>query len=243
MTAFRHIFAREFKSYFATPVAYLFLVVFLALASYQTFDNNFFEYREASLRIFFDQLPLLFAFFAPALAMRMWSEERRSGTIEFLLTLPVTPTQAVLGKFFASWAFFAVALLFTGSMVWTVEYLGNPDYGPILVGYIAAFLMAGAYLAVSMFCSALTKNQVISIVLGTTFCIVLVYAGDPALLKLLTSNGLGAVAKVFESISFQTNFEALQRGLLDWANVFSFVVIAAGFLWGTVVLLNGVKAR
>ncbi|MEO0481199.1 MAG: ABC transporter permease [Planctomycetota bacterium] len=243
MTALLAVFKREFKGYFGTPVAYVFLVAFLFLAALAAFDNGFFDFREASLRTFFLDLPLLFALFAPAIAMRLWSEERRSGTIEFLLTLPITPTQAVLGKFFASWAFFGVALIFTGSMVWTVEYLGDPDYGPILTGYLGAFLMAGAYLAVATFFSAVTKNQVIAFVLGAVTCLALVYAGYPPLLKTLDGGGFGFLADFAESISFNTHFELLQRGLVETGSLFALIAISIGFLASTIVMLQETKAR
>ena len=172
MSATTAVFKRELKGYFGTPLAYVFLVVFLAAANFLAFRPiftqgvGFFDGREASLRVFFANLPLLFAFFAPAIAMRMWAEERRTGTIELLLTLPVTVKQAVMGKFLAGWAFFGIALVLTMSMVLTVAYLGDPDPGPIAAGYLGAFLMAGAYLSIGAFFSSITKNQVISFVLA-----------------------------------------------------------------------------
>ena len=140
MSASTAVFKREFKSYFGTPLAYVFLCVFLSLASFLAFRSNLYEARDANLRVFFEYLPWLFAFLAPAIAMKTWAEERRTGTVELLLTLPVTVKQAVLGKFFAGWAFFGIALVLTLPIVFSIAYLGEPDSGPIFTGYFGAFL-------------------------------------------------------------------------------------------------------
>ena len=245
MSATTAVFKREMKGYFGTPLAYVFLVIFLAGASFLTFRANFFEFRDASLRLFFQQLPWLFALLAPAIAMRMWSEERRSGTIELLLTLPVTLRQAVLGKFLAGWAFFGIALLLTFSMVFTVAYLGTPDTGPIFTGYLGAFLMAGAYLAIGGFFSAITKNQVIAFILGVVVCGLFVIAGAPAVVSWLEQSSLVPtfLVRFIESLSFLTNYEVMQLGMIEVSNLFFMLAITIGFLVGTVVMLNETKAR
>jgi ABC-2 type transport system permease protein len=201
--------------------------------------------REASLRLFFSNLPGLFALFAPAIAMRMWAEERRSGTVELLLTLPVTIPQAVLGKFLASWVFFGIALLLSTSMAFTVAWLGEPDIGPMFAGYFGAFLLAGAYLAIGGFFSAITKNQVIAFVLGAAVCAMFVYAGSPSVVGMLDKLWWVprfAVSFV-ESISFLTHFDNFERGLIAFSDLFFVVAVAAGFLAATVFMLRETKAR
>ena len=162
MSSFWAVFKRELKSYFTTPLAYVFLVIFLFFSGYLTFKQGFFEARQADMRVFFMNLPLLYVFMVPSTAMRLWAEERKTGSIELLLTLPITITQAVLGKFFAAWVFLGIALALTFPMVITVCYLGNPDVGLIVTGYIGSWLTAGGFLAVGCFFSTVSKNQVIS---------------------------------------------------------------------------------
>ena len=245
MSATAAVFKREFRANFATPLAYVFLVAFLASASFLMYSQRFFEQRDASLRLLFANLPALFAFFAPAIAMRTWAEERRTGTIEMLLTLPVTLRQAVLGKFLAGWAFFGIALVMTSSNYFTVRYLGNPDPGPVLVGYLGAFVMAGAYLAIGTFFSALTKNQVIAFVLGTAASSLFVWAGSPAVSKFLSGdNWLWRISsRLVESMSFLTQYDPLQKGLLVLGNLGAILAIGAGFLTATILLLDDTKAR
>ena len=151
MSGFKAVFKRELKSYFTTPIAYVFLVVFLFFSGYLTFKNGFFEIRQADMTAFFVNMPLLFAFLVPATAMRLWAEERKTGSIELLFTLPITVMQAVLGKFFAAWVFLLIALALTFPMVITVFYLGWPDVGLIITGYLGSILMAGGFLAVGCF--------------------------------------------------------------------------------------------
>lgn len=245
MNATTAVFKRELKGYFGTPLAYVFLVVFLVLASFLTFSQGFFQMRDASLRIFFSNLPLLFVVFAPLIAMRMWAEERRTGTVELLLTLPVTVRQAVLGKFLAGWAFFGIALVLTTSLVVTVAYLGEPDMGPIFTGYLGAFLMAGAYLAVGTFFSAMTKNQVIAAVLGIVACLILVFAGSPSVVGFLQGiPWIGEpLGRFVESMSFLTHYDVLQRGLIEFRDLFFMLGVTAGFLVSTIVILDESKAR
>ena len=184
------VFKRELKSYFTTPLAYVFLVIFLAVAGYLPFAQGWFRARQADLQAFFTNLPWLFVFLAPAVAMRLWAEERKIGSVELLFTLPVTIGQAVLAKFFAAWAFLGIALVLTFPIVVTAAYLGDPDGSLIATGYVASFLVAGGFLAVSCFFSALSKNQVIAFVLSLLACAVLLMIGMPSVLNYLTSRRL-----------------------------------------------------
>ena len=171
---------RELSGYFASPVAYVFIVIFLVLIGFFTFSSNlggFFERDEAALTAFFTWHPWIYLFLVPAVGMRLWSEERRQGTLELLFTMPITLSQAVLGKFFASWIFLILALGLTFPVVLTVLYLGKPDWGPILGGYLGSVLLAGSYLAVSCMTSALTRNQVVSFILSVVICLFLILAG------------------------------------------------------------------
>lgn len=244
MTPTRAIMKREFCGYFGTPLAYVFLCVFLFLASFLAFRDQLFEARDANLRVFFFYMPWLFALLAPAIAMRTWAEERRTGTVELLLTLPVTVKQAVLGKFIAGWAFFGIALVLTLPIVFSVAYLGDPDPGPIFAGYVGAFLMAGAYLAIGTFFSALTKNQVIAFIIASLGCAMFAVAGHPSVIAMLESWFLFAwLAPFVEQLSFTTHFDMLQRGVIELRNLVFMVVVAAAFLISSIVVLDEQKAR
>jgi ABC-2 type transport system permease protein len=243
MNGFSAVFKRELKSYFTTPVAYVFLVVFLFFSGYLPFKQGFFEIRQADMRMFFMNLPLLFAFMVPATAMRLWSEERRVGSIELLLTLPITVIQAVLGKFFAAWTFLAIALSLTFPMVITVCYLGEPDIGLIITGYIGSLLMAGGFLAIGCFFSAMSKNQVISFVLSVVACAVLVFAGMPTTMDYLSTFLPGGLVTAIEGMSLQTHFESLQKGVLDFRNLSYFVVLIIGWIVACGVILDERRAN
>jgi ABC-2 type transport system permease protein len=242
MNGFLSVFKRELKGYFATPVAYVFLVIFLFFAGYLTFKQGFFEIRQADLRTFFMNLPLLFIFMVPSTAMRMWSEERRSGSVELLFTLPITIPQAVLGKFFAAWAFLGIALLLTFPVPATVLYLGNPDKGLIITGYIGSFLMAGSFLAVGSFFSALSKNQVISFILSVSACAILVYAGMPTTLNYLSTVLPAGAVSTIESFSIQDHFDSILKGVLEFRDLSYFVLLIVGWIWASSVILNERKA-
>ncbi len=242
MNGFLSVFKRELKGYFATPVAYVFLVIFLFFAGYLPFKDGFFEIRQAELRLFFQNLPLLFIFMVPSVGMRLWAEERKSGSIEMLLTLPITVTQAVLGKFFAAWAFLGIALLLTFPMPATVYYLGQPDTGLIITGYIGSYLLAGSFLAISSFFSAMTKNQVISFILSVVACGILVYAGVSTTVNSLASIlPLNAVA-VVESLSIQTHFESILTGVIDFKDIAYFVVLIVAWIAACGIILEERKA-
>ena len=240
MRGFWSVFKRELRGYFATPVAYVFLVIFLFASSFVTFQSGFYEMRQATLAAFFKHMPLLFIFLAPAIAMRLWAEERRTNSIELLFTLPITVRQAVLGKFFAAWAVILLALALTFPMVRTVEYLGKPDGGPIVTGYLASALLAGCYLAIGSFFSGLTRNQVIAFILAVVACAVFLFAGSPSVLDYLSKFTPAGLVRAAQGLSFQSRFESMQRGVIELSDLVFFVGLGAGWLWANIVVL---KAR
>jgi len=242
MSGFKAVFKRELKSYFTTPIAYVFLVVFLFFSGYLTFKNGFFEIRQADMTAFFVNMPLLFAFLVPATAMRLWAEERKTGSIELLFTLPITVMQAVLGKFFAAWVFLLIALALTFPMVITVFYLGQPDLGLIITGYLGSILMAGGFLAVGCFFSALSKNQVISFVLSVVACAVLVFAGVPTTMNYLSTFLPAGLVTAVGNMSFETHFESIQKGVLELRDVSYFLFLIVGWVAACAVVLEERKA-
>lgn len=243
MENFVPLFKREFLGYFRSPVAYVFIVIFLLASVGCTFFlGSLYESDQASLDAFFNYLPWLFLIFVPAVGMRLWAEERRSGTIEILFTLPVTMTEAVLSKFLAGWAFLGVALFLTFPLWLTVNYLGSPDNGVILAGYLGSLLMAGAYLSVSCFTSALSKNQVISFVLGVVICFVLVLLGWGVFTDLLSSFLPAWMIDFVSETGFITHFQSISRGLLDSRDIIYFLsAITVGLSLNTMTL-NARKA-
>jgi ABC-2 type transport system permease protein len=237
------IIKRELGGYFTSPIAYVFLVIFLLLTGFFTFTvGNFFERGEASLVSFFTWHPWLFLFLVPAAGMRLWSEERRLGTMELLLTMPVTTWQAIIGKFLASWAFLALALLLTFPVVITVNYLGDPDNGVIAAGYFGSLLLAGAYLAVSCMTSALTRNQVISFIVSVVICLFLILAGYTPVTDLLTKWANPVVVEVIAAFSVMTHFEGFQRGVLDARDVVFFASVMGFALFTTGVIIRNQRA-
>ncbi|MBN1457451.1 MAG: ABC transporter permease [Sedimentisphaerales bacterium] len=243
MNGFKAVFKRELKGYFATPVAYVFLVIFLFFAGYLTFKNGFFELRQADMRSFFVNLPLLFVFMVPSTAMRLWAEERKTGSIELLLTLPITVNQAVLGKFFAAWCFLAIALLLTIPVPITVCYLGNPDMGLIIAGYIGSLFMAGAFLAIGSFFSALSKNQVISFILAVVASAILVYAGMPTTMNYLSSIMPAGLVSAIGTMSLQIHFESILRGAIQLSDVAYFLILIVGWISACSIILDERKAN
>lgn len=239
---------RELVAYFASPVAYVFIVIFLLLTGFFTFFlGGFFERGEASLLSFFPWLPWLYLFLVPAIGMRLWSEERRMGTMELLLTFPITAWQAIVGKFLASWLFLLLALVLTFPIWMTVNYLGNPDNGVIFAGYVGSFLMAGAYLAISCMTSAITRNQVVSFVIAVVLCLALVLAGLPPaiqFIELLVSKFTDsqAIPHAVAAFSFMTHFEAFHRGVIDSRDVFFFLAVIAFSLFTTSVIIRNHRA-
>jgi ABC-2 type transport system permease protein len=242
MNGFWTVCKRELKGYFFTPVAYVFLVIFLFFAGYLPFKDRFFEIRQADLRLFFQWIPVLFVFMVPSTAMRLWSEERKTGSIEMLLSLPITTTQAVLGKFVAAWIFLGIALLLTFPFPMTVFYLGEPDLGPIVTGYLGSFLMAGAYLAVGCFFSALTKNQVISFILAVVTCAVLFSIGLPTTVDYLSNVLPESLLVAVENLSFQTHFESMQKGIVAFKDMSYFILMIVGWVWACCIILEERKS-
>ncbi len=233
---------RELAGYFATPVAYVFIVIFLMLSGALTFTvGGFFARGQADLGPFFTFVPWLFLFLVPALTMRLWAEERRLGTIELLLTLPLPQWQAVLGKFLAAWAFCAIALLLTFPLVLTVNYLGRPDNGVIAAGYVGCLLVAGAYLAVGAAMSAMTKNQVIAFVLAVAVCFLFAAAGSPIVTEFL-SQRVPILAEVARGLSLTERFNSLTRGVIALRDVMFFVTFMGFFLFVNAVVIDHRKA-
>jgi ABC-2 type transport system permease protein len=234
---------RELAAYFQSPVAYVFLVIFLLLAGLFTFTfGGFFERGEASLAAFFGWMPWLFLFLVPAVGMRLWSDERRLGTIELLLTFPVTPWQAVLAKFLASWLFLAIALALTFPMVITANVLGDPDNGVIACGYIGSLLLAGAYLAVSSMTSALTRNQVISFILAVMLCVVLIMVGFNPVTDMLARWASPGLVEAIAGFSVLTHFDGLQKGVIDTRDLLYFLSLIAFALFTTEAIIRGHRA-
>jgi ABC-2 type transport system permease protein len=233
---------REFSSYFATPVAYVFIVIFLILSGALTFTlGNFFARGQADLIPFFSLVPWLFLFLVPALTMRLWAEERRLGTIELLLTLPLPPWQAVLGKFLAAWAFCTIALALTFPLWLTVNALGRPDNAMILSGYFGCLLVAAAYLAIGAALSSLTKNQVIAFVLALSICFLFTASGSPIVTEFL-SDRIPALAEAARSVSVLDRFNAFTRGVVAFRDVLFFATFVAFFLFLNGVVLEHRKA-
>lgn len=236
------VFRREFAAYFATPLAYVFIVIFLLLAGAVTFFlGNFFGRGQADLEPFFMFHPWLYLFLIPAVAMRLWAEERKSGTIELLLSLPVSLTGAVIAKYLAAWAFAGVALALTFPFWLTVNYLGSPDNGAILAGYAGSFVLAGAYLAIGVCLSALTRNQVIAFVLACAVCFVFTVSGTPVVLNFFSGWAPRLVVETVASFSFMTHYQAITRGVIDLRDVVFFGSLIAFCLYANVVLVEWKK--
>lgn len=245
-TAFRHILSiakREVTGYFASPVAYVFIVIFLLLAGFFTFMvAGFFGRGQANLLAFFAWHPWLYLFLVPAVGMRMWSEERRLGTIELLLTMPITPWQAIVGKFLASWLVLALALALTFPIVITVNYLGNPDNGVIFASYIGSLLLCGAYLSISAMTSAMTRNQVVSFIVSVVLCLFLILAGWPPVTNLLTEWASPWLVETIAAFSVMTHFESIQKGVIDSRDVVFFLSVIAFCLFTTSVIIRAHRA-
>ena len=243
MSSLFSVTRRELSGYFATPVAYVFIVVFLFTAGIFTFYlGQFFERGQADLRAFFLFHPWLYLFFLPAIAMRLWAEERKSGTIELLLTLPIPLWAAVVGKFLAAWIFAGIALALTFPMWLTVNWLGHPDNGVILGGYIGSFLMAGAYLAVGSCLSAITKNQVIAFVIGVLVCFIFTVAGAPMVLSFFQGWAPPLIVDTIASFSFLSHFNAITEGVIDIRDLVFFLSLMAVALYATAVIVDFKKA-
>jgi len=237
------VLRREMAGYFATPVAYIFIVIFLAFSGTLTFFfGNFFARGQADLQPFFQYHPWLYLVLVPAISMRLWAEERRSGTIELFMTLPISLPQAVVGKHLAAWCFTAITVSLTFPIWLTVNYLGNPDNGIILAAYLGSLLMAGAFLAVGSFISALTKNQVIAYIISAAACFIFIVTGTPAILSTFGAWLPEQVTRLLADMSFITHFADISKGVLDLRDLIYFVSIIALFLVLTAVAVQRNKA-
>jgi ABC-2 type transport system permease protein len=237
------IMKRELGGYFTSPIAYVFLIIFLLLTGFFTFTiGNFFERGEASLVSFFTWHPWLYLFLVPAVGMRLWSEERRLGTMELLLTMPLTTWQAIVGKFLASWAFLALALVLTFPVWITVNWLGSPDNGIIAAGYVGSLFLAGSYLAISCMTSAMTRNQVISFILSVVICLFFILAGYTPVTDLLTRFASPVVVEIVAAFSVMTHFEGFQRGVIDLRDFLFFVSVIGFALFTTGVIIRSQRA-
>jgi ABC-2 type transport system permease protein len=237
------IMRRELTSYFATPLAYIFILIFLVLANAFTFYlGSFYERGNADLESFFGFHPWLYLFLIPAISMRLWAEERKSGSIELLMTQPVTLWEAVLGKFFAAWIFSALALGLTFPLWITVNYLGSPDNGTILAAYVGSLLLAGGFLAVGSCMSALTSNQVVAFILSVVACFLLLLAGFPLVLDVFRSWAPQAIVSAIASLSFLTHYDSIQKGVIDVRDLLYFGMLIAFFLIATSIALDLRKA-
>ena len=244
MKTVRFIMRRELSGYFSTPIAYVVLVIFLLLANWFAFwTGALYERGQADLAPLFTFVPWLYLFLIPAVSMRLWSEERRSGSIELLLTQPITLWQAVLGKFLAAWIFIGIALALTFPAWITVNMLGNPDNGAIFAAYLGCFFVAAGFLAVGSFTSSITKNQLIAFLLAAAVCVVLLMAGFPAVINLFQRWAPAWLVEGVASLSFLTHFENITKGVLDLRDVLYYALITLFFLLASTVVLESRKSK
>ncbi len=238
------VLRRELRSYFVTPVAYVFLVIFLVLTGILTFyAGDFYERGQADLQPFFVMHPWLYLILVPAVTMRMWAEEAKGGTLELLLTLPLTLWQAMLGKFLAAWLFIGLALALTFPIWITVNYLGSPDNGIILAGYLGSWLMAGTFIAIGACLSALTRSQVVAFILTALVCVLLILAGQPQVLDFFSGTLPRKLINAVAHLSMLRHFEAISRGVLDARDLLYFLLSMIGWLVGGVLLLDLKRTR
>lgn len=244
MNSLSVIFKRELGSYFATPLAYVFILIFLVLAgSFAFFFGGFFQNGQADLTAFFRFHHWLYLFLVPALSMRLWAEERKSGTLELLMTLPLSLRDLVLGKFLAAWVFVGIALILTCPIWITVNYLGDPDNGVIVASYMGSWFMAGAMLAVGSCISACNKNQVIAFILTAVLCFLIMASGMDIIMSWISGWAAGWLLEAVASISFLTHFNAFAKGVLDLRDVLYFIIMIAGWLMATAIVIDMKKAN
>lgn len=244
MNSITVIAARELKGYFATPVAYVFIVIFLALTGAFTFYlGGFYERGQADLAPFFNFHPWLYLFLVPAIAMRLWAEEKKSGTVELLMTLPVTMWEAVLGKYLAAWAFTAVALVLTFPIWVTVNYLGDPDNGVIVAAYLGSLLMAGSFLAIGSCISAANRNQVVAFIVTVVICFAFLLSGFPLVLDFFSGWAPQVIVDTIAGLSFLTHFNSLSKGVVDLRDVLYFLFLIATWLYANAIVLDMKKAE
>ncbi len=237
------IFKRELNGYFATPVAYVFIVIFLIMSGALTFYlGNYYERGQADLIPFFQFHPWLYLFLVPAIAMRLWAEERKTGSIELLMTLPISAGQAVVGKYLAAWVFIGIALLLTFPTWVTVNYLGNPDNGVILAAYVGSALMAGGFLAIGACISATTKNQVIAFIITVVICFVFLLAGSSLVLDFFKLWVPQNIVDSISSLSFLTHFVSIAKGVIDLRDIIYFVTLIGLWLYANTLVVEMKKA-
>ena len=233
------VLRRELASYFATPIAYVFILIFLVLSGVFTFYmGSFYEREQADLNAFFNFHPWLYLFLVPAISMRLWSEERKSGSIELLLTLPLTRVDAVLGKFLAAWLFTGLALLLTFPIWITVNMLGEPDNGVILSSYIGSWLMGGGFIAIGSCMSALSKSQVIAFIVSAVVCFLFILAGFPLVIDLFKGWLPSILVDAIASLSFLTHFTSVSKGVLSLRDLLYFFSVIAVWLAATTVVVE-----
>ena len=244
MSPVNAVLRRELRSFFVTPMAYVFLVIFLVLAGILTFyTGDFYERGQADLQPFFVVHPWLYLILVPAVTMRMWAEETKGGTLELLLSLPLTLWQAMLGKFLAAWLFIGLALALTFPIWLTVNYLGSPDNGVVFAGYLGSWLMAGSFVAIGACLSALTRSQVVAFVLTATVCVLLILAGQPQVLDFFSGALPRRLINALAYLSMLRHFEAIARGVLDLRDLAYFVLSTVGWLIAGVLLLELKRVR
>ena len=243
MSIIGSIFKRELNSYFATPIAYVFIVIFLVMSGvFAFYFGQLFERGQADLVPFFQFHPWLYLFLVPAVAMRLWSEERESGNIELLMTLPIRKIDLVIGKFLAAWVFIGIALLLTFPIVISVNYLGDPDNGLIIASYIGSLLMAGGFLAIGSCISATTKNQVIAFIITVVICFLFMLAGFPVVLNFFKAFMPQVFVDAIASTSFLTHFDSITKGVLDLGDLIFFALMMAVWLYATSIVIDMRKA-
>ncbi len=243
MNLIRALFRRELQSYFSTPVAYVFIVIYLVLMGTFTFYlGQFYERGQADLSSFFNYHPWLYLFLVPAISLRLWAEERKTGSIELLMTMPITAWQVVLGKYLAAWAFTGIALFLTFPVWITVNYLGSPDNGAILAGYVGSILMAGGFLAIGACVSATTRNQVIAFVITVVVCFGFLLSGFPLVLDLFTGWAPQPLVDGIASLSFLTHFATISKGVIDFRDLVYFGLLIGTFLYANTIVLQWKQA-
>lgn len=238
------VMRRELRSYFVTPVAYVFLVIFLVLSGILTFYvGDFYDRGIADLQPFFSMHPWLYLILVPAVSMRLWAEEAKSGTLELLLTLPTTLWQAMLGKFLAAWLFVGLALLLTFPVWITVNYLGSPDNGIIVAGYVGSWLMAGAFLAIGACLSTVTSSQVVAFILTAVVCVLLILAGQPQVLDFFQGTLPRRLVNGVAHLSMLRHYEAIARGVLDVRDILYFILTIVAWLTAGVLVIDMKRSR
>lgn len=237
------VFRRELKAYFQSPVAYVFMVVFLILTGFLTFSvARFYERGVADLTPFFFWHPWVYLLLVPAATMGLWAEERRAGTVELLLTMPITMTEAIIGKFLAAWLFITISVALTFPIVGTTAYLGNPDMGVICTAYFGSILLAGAYVAIGMLTSSMSRSQVIGFVLGLLGCLLLLLAGWKPITGFFVRWAPDWLVRAIASFSFMPHYDNMQRGVIDLQDIIYYLSVMVLMILATHIVLDNRKS-